>query len=137
MSLVTTLWAMEAAAALTLGVLYGVVWGIDRRNLANLTLCILAVAMVGVARAEVGMMHAATVAEYALLATPFCRLVVVIFSGDAAMTIVSGLLVVAVSLGLELSVTVRLTVLNVPALVGVPVMVAPVTWTGTPVRTMR
>ena len=64
MSLVTTLWAMEAAAALTLGVLYGVVWGIDRRNLANLTLCILAVAMVGVARAEVGMMHAATVAEY-------------------------------------------------------------------------
>ena len=61
MSLVTTLWAMEAAAALTLGVLYGVVWGIDRRNLANLTLCILAVAMVGVARAEVGMMHAATV----------------------------------------------------------------------------
>jgi len=64
MSLVTTLWSMEAAAALTLAVLYGVVWTVDRRNLANLTLCIVAIAMAEVARAEVGMMHATTAAEY-------------------------------------------------------------------------
>ena len=30
MSLVTTLWSMEAAAALTLAVLYGVVWTVDQ-----------------------------------------------------------------------------------------------------------
>jgi signal transduction histidine kinase len=65
MSLVTTLWSMEAAAALTLAVLYGVVWTVDRRNLANLTLCVVAIAMAGAARTEVGMMHAGTVAEYA------------------------------------------------------------------------
>ena len=64
MSLVTTLWSMQAAAALTLAVLYGVVWSIDRRNLANLTLCIVAVAMAVAARDEVGMMHAATATEY-------------------------------------------------------------------------
>ena len=64
MSLVTTLWSMEAAAALTLAVLYGGVWTTDRRNLANFTLCAVAVSMVAVARAEVGMMHAATAAEY-------------------------------------------------------------------------
>ena len=64
MSLVTTLWSMEAAAALTLAVLYAVVWNIDRRNLANLTLCVVAIAMAAIARCEVGMMHAATVAEY-------------------------------------------------------------------------
>jgi signal transduction histidine kinase len=55
---------MEAAAALTLAVLYGVVWTVDRRNLANLTLCVVAIAMAGAARTEVGMMHAGTVAEY-------------------------------------------------------------------------
>jgi signal transduction histidine kinase len=64
MSLVTTLWSMEAAVALTLAVLYGVVWRLDRRNLANLTLCIVAIAMAAVTRVEVGMMHAATAAEY-------------------------------------------------------------------------
>jgi signal transduction histidine kinase len=64
MSLVATLWSMEAAAALTLAVLYGVVWTVDRRNLANLTLCVVAIAMAFAARAEVGMMHSITVAEY-------------------------------------------------------------------------
>jgi len=64
MNLVTTLWSMQAAAALTLAVLYGVVWNIDRRNLANLAVCIVAVAMAVAAREEVGMMHAATVTEY-------------------------------------------------------------------------
>jgi len=64
MSLVTVLWSMEAAAALTLGASYGLVWLADRRNLANLMFCLLAVAVAGVARAEVGMMHSATVAEH-------------------------------------------------------------------------
>ena len=54
----------EAAAALMLAVLYGVVWSIDRRNLANLTLCVVAIAMAVVARDEVGMMQAATPSEY-------------------------------------------------------------------------
>jgi signal transduction histidine kinase len=64
MSLVTTLWSMQAAAALTLAVLYGLIWSIDRRNRANLAVCIVAVAMAVAARDEVGMMHAATPAEY-------------------------------------------------------------------------
>jgi signal transduction histidine kinase len=64
MSLVTTLWSMQAAAALTLAVLYAVIWSVDRRNLANLTVCIVAVSMAAAARDEVGMMHAATVTEY-------------------------------------------------------------------------
>ena len=64
MSLVTVLWCMEAAAALTLGVSYALAWLPDRRNLANLMFCVLAVAVAGVARAEVGMMHSATVEEY-------------------------------------------------------------------------
>jgi len=55
---------MEAAAALTLAVLYGVVWTIDRRNLSNLTLCVVAISMAAIARVEVGMMHASTAAEY-------------------------------------------------------------------------
>jgi signal transduction histidine kinase len=63
-NLVTTLWSMEAAAALTLAVLYGVVWSVDRRNLSNLTLCVVAISMAAVARVEVGMMHATTAAEY-------------------------------------------------------------------------
>jgi signal transduction histidine kinase len=55
---------MEAAAALTLGVSYALAWLPDRRNLPNLMFCLFAVAVAGVARAEVGMMHSATVAEY-------------------------------------------------------------------------
>ena len=64
MSLVTTLWSMEAAAALTLAVLYGIVWTVDRRNLSNFTLCVVAISMAAIARVEVGMMHASTAAEY-------------------------------------------------------------------------
>jgi len=69
MSLVTTLWSMQAAAALTLAVLYALVWSTDRRNLANLMVCVVAVAMAVTARDEVGMMHAATVTEYAVWAS--------------------------------------------------------------------
>src|SRR6516165_6408749 len=69
MSLVTTLWSMQAAAALTLAVLYALVWSTDRRNLANLMVCVVAVAVAVTARDEVGMMHAATVTEYAVWAS--------------------------------------------------------------------
>src|SRR4029077_6915607 len=55
---------MEAAAALTLAVLYGVVGAVDRRNLSHLTLCVVAISMAVVARAELGMMHASTAAAY-------------------------------------------------------------------------
>jgi signal transduction histidine kinase len=55
---------MQAAAALTVAVLYAVVWTVDRRNRAYFALCVVAMAMVGVARCELGMMHATTVAEY-------------------------------------------------------------------------
>ena len=69
MSLVTTLWSMQAAAALMLAVLYALVWSTDRRDLANLMVCVVAVAMAVTARDEVGMMHAATVTEYAVWAS--------------------------------------------------------------------
>lgn len=64
MSLVTTLWSMDAAAALTLAILYGLLWGADRRKPANLMLCLVAVAVAALARTEVGMMHATAVFEY-------------------------------------------------------------------------
>jgi signal transduction histidine kinase len=64
MNLVTVLWSMGSAAALTLGVLYGLVWSAERRNLENLMFCMLALAVAGVARTEVGMMHATTPEAY-------------------------------------------------------------------------
>jgi signal transduction histidine kinase len=64
MSLVTVLWSMGAAAALTLAVLYGAAWWSERRNLGNLMFCLTAVAVAGIARAEVGMLHATTVAAF-------------------------------------------------------------------------
>lgn len=64
MSLVTTLWSMDGAAALTLAILYGLLWSVDRRNFSNLLVCIVALAIAALARAEVGLMHATTVLEY-------------------------------------------------------------------------
>src|SRR5215469_4115661 len=64
MSLVTTLWSMAAAAALTLAILYGLVWIADRRNFASLMLSVVAVAIAAVAGTEVGLMHALAVFEY-------------------------------------------------------------------------
>lgn len=61
MSLVTTLWSMGAAAALTLAILYGLTWLAERPNLA---ICVVAVSVAALARTEVGMMHATTVFEY-------------------------------------------------------------------------
>ena len=64
MSLVTVLWSMGAGAALTLAVLYGSAWWVDRRTLGNLMFCITALAVVAIARTEVGMLHASSIAGY-------------------------------------------------------------------------
>lgn len=64
MDIVTILWSLGAAVALTLTAVCGSVWLIERRDLANLMLCILGAATAGAAYAELGMMHSATVPEY-------------------------------------------------------------------------
>jgi len=65
MSLVTLVWSMAAASALTLALLYAFIGGlVERRDRANLMFCLVALATVMVARAEVGMMHAADIAEF-------------------------------------------------------------------------
>jgi len=64
MSLVTILWSMGAAAALTLAAVYGATWLFERRLLANLFFSISAIATALCARCELGMMHSATPAEF-------------------------------------------------------------------------
>ena len=64
MSLVTVLWSMGAGAALALALLYGAAWRVERRNLGNLMFCLTAAAVAGIACAEVGMLHATTVAAF-------------------------------------------------------------------------
>jgi two-component system, LuxR family, sensor kinase FixL len=64
MEAVTLLWSFGAAIAATLAVVCGLVWLIERRDLASLMLCILGVATAASAYAELGMMHSATPGEY-------------------------------------------------------------------------
>ena len=64
MSLITILWSMGAAVALTLAAVYGATWVLERRLVANLFFCIFAVATALCARCELGMMHSATPAEF-------------------------------------------------------------------------
>jgi signal transduction histidine kinase len=64
MEIVTILWSLGAAVAITLGVVCGIVWLIERRDPASLMLCILGIATAVSAFVELGMMHAATAAEY-------------------------------------------------------------------------
>ena len=64
MSLVTILWSMGAAASLTLAVIYGATWVLDRRLVSHLLFGILAIATAAAARCELGMMHSATAAEW-------------------------------------------------------------------------
>jgi signal transduction histidine kinase len=64
MDIVTTLWTLSATVAMTLAVVCGSVWLIERRDLANLMLCIHGVGTAGSAYGELGMMHSATPAEY-------------------------------------------------------------------------
>jgi signal transduction histidine kinase len=64
MEIVTILWSAGAGVATTLAVVCGVVWLIERRDLASLMLCILGFATAVSAYFEIRMMHSATAAEY-------------------------------------------------------------------------
>jgi signal transduction histidine kinase len=64
MSLITILWSMGAAAALTLAMVYGASWLFERRLIANLLFGVSAIATAVTARCELGMMHSATAAEF-------------------------------------------------------------------------
>jgi signal transduction histidine kinase len=64
MGLVTIVWSMGAAAASTLAMVCGCAWLGERRGLWRLVFLLIAVGVVAGMRCEVGMMHAATAAEY-------------------------------------------------------------------------
>ena len=61
------LWTMVAAASLTLAAVHGLLWLLDRRNLANLCFCVVAISVAALARIEFGMARAAGLAEFAEL----------------------------------------------------------------------
>jgi len=61
---VSMLWSGIAGAALTLSAVHGLLWLQNRRGLANLAFCIVAISAAGIAVTELGMMHAASAAEY-------------------------------------------------------------------------
>src|SRR5215469_16246860 len=65
MGLVTILWSMGAAAALTLAFVCGLAWLGERRDQIRLIFLLIALGAVFGMRCEVGMLHAATAAEYA------------------------------------------------------------------------
>ena len=58
-------WTVVGATALTLAAVHGLVWLLDRRGLANLAFCVVALSVGALARIEFGMMQAGTAAEYA------------------------------------------------------------------------
>src|SRR5689334_17559237 len=64
METVTILWSLYTAVAIMLAAVCGLVWLIERRDLATLMLGILGVAAAVAAYAELGMMHSATAGEY-------------------------------------------------------------------------
>jgi hypothetical protein len=64
MGLVTIVWSMEAAVAFTLAALCGLAWLGERRGLDWPIFLFTALGAMAGMRCEVGMMHAATAAEY-------------------------------------------------------------------------
>jgi signal transduction histidine kinase len=64
MSAVTILWCMSAAVALTVAACAALSWVVDRRNVAHLTFCLIAVATAAAIPLELGMMYATTAHEY-------------------------------------------------------------------------
>ena len=64
-STLLVVWTMVGAASLTLAVVHGVLWLLDRRVLANLAFCVVALSVAAITRTELGMLHATTPAEYA------------------------------------------------------------------------
>jgi two-component system, LuxR family, sensor kinase FixL len=61
------LWTMVAAASLTLAAVHGLLWLLERRNLANLCFCVVAVSVAAIARIEFGLVHSSSPEEYAQL----------------------------------------------------------------------
>jgi signal transduction histidine kinase len=61
---VTLLWSVSAASAMVLAILCGLMWLVERREVAGLMLCLLGVATAASAYCELGMMHSATPADY-------------------------------------------------------------------------
>jgi signal transduction histidine kinase len=64
MGLVTNVWSMGAAAAFTLAIVCGLAWLGERRDLSRPVFLIITLGVIAGMRCEVGMMHAATAAEY-------------------------------------------------------------------------
>jgi signal transduction histidine kinase len=64
MNTVVILWAGVTGAALTIAGAYGALWLLDRRGVANLALSVVALAVAALSLTELGMMHAASAAEY-------------------------------------------------------------------------
>jgi signal transduction histidine kinase len=64
MSTVMLLWASGAGAALTVAGAHGALWLLDRRVHADLALCVVALAVAGLAVTELGMMHSVLASEY-------------------------------------------------------------------------
>lgn len=67
MSIVTTLWCMNAALSLTLAAVCLLFWVVERRNLAYLAFCVVAFSTALAIPFELGMMNARTAAEYGRL----------------------------------------------------------------------
>ncbi len=65
MSYVTMLWSVVAAAALVLAVLHALVWIFNPRAYSSLAFAIVALAVIGIALSELGMMSATTPGEWA------------------------------------------------------------------------
>jgi two-component system, LuxR family, sensor kinase FixL len=67
LSWITIVWSMNAAACLTLGAIYCVVWCKDRENWVHLLFSVSAVAAAAVGGFELAMLHANTVGQYEAL----------------------------------------------------------------------
>jgi two-component system sensor kinase FixL len=62
--MVTILWSLWATVAIALAAMCGLLWLIERRDLASLMLCVLGVAAAASGYVELGLMHSATVEEF-------------------------------------------------------------------------
>lgn len=81
MSLVTALWFTNAAIALALAGFCLLSWIVDRRNLANLAFCLIAVASAAAMPLELGMLNATTPAEFGEMVRWFHLPIFFVFAG--------------------------------------------------------
>ena len=64
MEVVTILWSLGAAVAIVLAAVFGLVWLIERRELASLMLCVLGIAVAIFIYCDLGLLRSTTPAEY-------------------------------------------------------------------------